>query len=76
MPRTTRLPHPSPLRSQGMTGRGPWTRAAALHPCPFPGCRRKIHRFMCAQHWYTTAKSARDQIWRSWDSGRAEVTPG
>ena len=75
MPSTSRLPCPGPLRSSGMTGCGPWTQGAPLHPCPFPGCRHKIHRFMCRQHWYMTAKSARDQIWRSWDSGRGEVAP-
>ncbi len=75
MPSTSRFSRPGPLRSSGMTGCGPWTQCAPLHPCPFPGCRRKIHRFMCRQHWCMIAKSARDQVWRSWNSGRGEVTP-
>lgn len=69
------MPANSRLLGCGMTGNGPWTEGAPLHPCPFPGCRQKIHRFMCRQHWYMIAKAARDQIWRSWDGGREEVTP-
>lgn len=75
MPSTARLLCPGHVSGPGLTGRGPWADGAVLHPCPFPGCRRKIHRFMCKQHWYMIAKSARDQIWRCWDSGRGEVTP-
>ena len=74
MPGSARLLHPGFVRGPGLTGRGPWADGAPLHRCPFPCCRQKIHRFMCKQHWYMIAKPARDQIWRSWDGGRGEIT--
>jgi hypothetical protein len=58
-----------------MIGRGPWSDDGQLHGCPVPGCPEKIHRFMCRGHWNATAKTARDQLWRSWDCGRGHISP-
>ena len=56
-----------------MIGKGPFDRPARLHRCPVPGCRQQVEAFMCRKHWKATAKSLRDQLWRSWDSGRGQV---
>jgi hypothetical protein len=56
-----------------MIGRGPWEQQAHLHRCPVPGCEAMINRLLCARHWNRCPRSLRDQLWRSWDSGRGQV---
>jgi hypothetical protein len=57
-------------------GRGPGGQPTGLpRPagfCPVPGCRVQIDqtRLMCRRDWYRVPKRLRDQVWRTWRSGK------
>ena len=57
-------------------GRGPGGQPAGLElsagRCPVPGCAEQIDQthLMCRRDWYRVPKRQRDQVWRTWRSGR------
>jgi hypothetical protein len=57
-------------------GRGPGGQPTGLPlpagRCPVPGCGDQIDqtRLMCRRDWYQVPKPLRDQVWRTWRSGR------
>lgn len=57
-------------------GRGPGGQPTGLAPrfgrCPVPGCEERVDptRLMCRQDWYHVPRRLRDQVWRTWRSGR------
>lgn len=57
-------------------GRGPGGQPTRLLKpgglCPVPGCDERIdrERLMCRRDWYRVPKRLRDQVWRTWRSGR------
>ena len=61
----------------GGRGRGPRGQLATLWSgidwCPIPLCERPIDpsRLMCRVHWYMVPKEIRDEVWATWQSGRA-----
>jgi hypothetical protein len=64
----------------GGPGRGPGGQLVALPRggrCPVPGCRVQIDpsRLMCRSHWSLEPKPMRDQVWATWRSGHAALSP-
>ncbi len=57
-------------------GRGPGSQPTGLPlpigRCAVPGCHDQIDRthLMCRRDWYRVPKPFRDQVWRTWRSGR------
>ncbi len=57
-------------------GRGPGGQPTGLPLpacfCPVPGCGVQIDqtRLMCRRDWYRVPKRLRDQVWRTWRSGK------
>lgn len=63
-------------------GRGPGGQPTGLPlpagRCPVPGCGDEIDRtrLMCRHDWYQVPKRLRDQVWRTWRSGREARSRG
>lgn len=57
-------------------GRGPGGHATGwplpIGVCAVPGCGDQIDttRLMCRRDWYQVPKRLRDEVWRTWRSGR------
>ena len=74
---TTQLAERNSLAAlPGGHGRGPGGQPMSLRlpvgRCPVAGCGERIDqsRLMCRYDWYRVPTRLRDQVWRTWSSGR------